>query len=144
MTAQEYLNQLEKLNENIENHSAELEENREKLKTVPSPNFSGNSSSIGNHNNARYTFIVERIELLENKLTDLEKKKNVIIDQIRSLDNASYIRILLNYYNKGKDHTEIAEEINYEYGYERKLHSRALDAFQKKFPFLEKRNKKEQ
>ena len=143
MTAQEYLNRLKKLNENIENYSVELEENRAKLKTVPSPNLSNSLSATGN-NNARFTFIVERIELLESELNDLEKSKNIIIDQIRSLDNASYIRILLNYYDKGKEHTEIAAEINYEYGYERKLHSRALKAFQKKFPFLEKRNKKEQ
>lgn len=85
MTAKEYLKQLKKLNENIENYSAELEENRVKLKTVPSPNLSNSLSAIGN-NNARFTFIVERIELLENKLNELEKRKNIIIDQIRSLD----------------------------------------------------------
>ena len=144
MTAQEYLNQLSVINENIKNCTAELEENRDKIKSISSPNLSGRSSTSGNQGNARFTFLVERIETLEKRLNDLESAKNVIIDQIRSLNNASYIRILLNYYNKGKDHTEIAAEINYEYGYERKLHSRALDAFQKKFTFLEKRNKKEQ
>lgn len=144
MTAQEYLSQLSVINENIKNCTVELEENRDKIKSISSPNLSGRSSANGNQGNARFTFLVERIEILEKRLNNLESAKNIIIDQIRSLDNASYISILLNYYNKGKDHIEIAVEINYEYGYERKLHSRALDAFQKKFPFLQKRNKKEQ
>ena len=60
--------------------------------------------------------------------------RRVIENEICQLDNNLYQVILINHYVLNKSLIDIASEFTYEYGYVRKSHGWALEAFKEKFP----------
>lgn len=99
--------------------------------SVSSSNFY--QGSVCNRKNAHFTVIVERMDSLKEMICQERQKKDYILDQIRSLENPTYIDVLSKVYEKGESLKQISYEIGYCYEYTRKLHSLALADFQKKF-----------
>ena len=72
MTANDYLKQIEKLDKTIQSILSEIKEQR-KIKSEIPPNL--NFSDV----------LTERLKLLKEQMNDCICKKNVILDEIRSL-----------------------------------------------------------
>ena len=58
-------------------------------------------------------------------------ERQQIIDRIHRTDKEEYIQILYKRYIEGKDFKEIKREMHYEVSYLRKLHVKALNAYNK-------------
>lgn len=132
MTAKDYLKQLYKLDKNIQTTVSELKEQEILKESISSPNLSSTSSGSGNRNNAPFVSIIERIEILKDRINGYMHDKNAIVDEIRSLDNAVHIDILFKYYVERKNLEKIAVEIGYERDYTRNLKGKALKEFEEK------------
>lgn len=133
MTAHEYLKRISKLEKNIKTTTAELKEKENLKETISSPNLSNSSSRNTNQNDALFVNILERIEVLKERLNGYIRKQDTIKDKIRSLENAVYVDILLKYYAEGKTLGEIASEIGYSYDYTRTMKGKAIKEFEEKF-----------
>lgn len=131
MKAKEYLSKLKLINKRIKLYEDELSEKESLYGSVSSSNFY--QGSVCNRKNAHFTVIVERMDSLKEMICQERQKKDYILDQIRSLENPTYIDVLSKVYEKGESLKQISYEIGYCYEYTRKLHSLALADFQKKF-----------
>ena len=58
-------------------------------------------------------------------------ERQQIIDRIHRTDKEEYIQVLYKRYIEGKDFKEIKREMHYEVSYLRKLHVKALNAYNK-------------
>lgn len=128
----EYLRQLRRLELCIEQRQEELNRLREligcnaidygeRVQTSPS------ADSIPNE-------VIRRAELeadISRKIERFLKLKHKIINEIQSLDNAVYVKILYMRYVEYKSLDEIAEKMNYSYRQVLRLHGTALKEFRK-------------
>jgi DNA-directed RNA polymerase specialized sigma subunit len=128
----EYLRQLRRLEVCIEQRQEELNRLREligchaidygdRVQTSPS------ADSIPNE-------VIRRAELeadISRKIERFLQLKHKIINEIQSLDNAVYVKILYMRYVEYKSLDEIAEKMNYSYRQVLRLHGTALKEFRK-------------
>lgn len=128
----EYLRQLHRLELCIEQRQEELNRLREligcnaidygeRIQTSPS------ADSIPNE-------VIRRAELeadISCKIERFLQLKHKIINEIQSLDNAVYVKILYMRYVEYKSLDEIAEKMNYSYRQVLRLHGTALKEFRK-------------
>ena len=128
----EYLRQLHRLELCIEQRQGELNRLREligcnaidygeRIQTSPS------ADSIPNE-------VIRRAELeadISRKIERFLQLKHKIINEIQSLDNAVYVKILYMRYVEYKSLDEIAEKMNYSYRQVLRLHGTALKEFRK-------------
>lgn len=128
----EYLRQLRRLEACIEQRQEELNRLREligcnaidygeRVQTSPS------ADSIPNE-------VIRRAELeadISRKIERFLQLKHKIINEIQSLDNAVYVKILYMRYVEYKSLDEIAEKMNYSYRQVLRLHGTALKEFRK-------------
>lgn len=128
----EYLRQLHRLEVCIEQRQEELNRLREligcnaidygeRVQTSPS------ADSIPNE-------VIRRAELeadISRKIERFLQLKHKIINEIQSLDNAVYVKILYMRYVEYKSLDEIAEKMNYSYRQVLRLHGTALKEFRK-------------
>lgn len=126
----EYLRQLRRLEVCIEQRQEELNRLREligcnaidygeRVQTSPS------ADSIPNE-------VIRRAELeadISRKIERFLQLKHKIINEIQSLDNAVYVKILYMRYVEYKSLDEIAEKMNYSYRQVLRLHGMALQEF---------------
>ena len=126
----EYLRQLHRLEVCIEQRQEELNRLREligcnaidygeRVQTSPS------ADSIPNE-------VIRRAELeadISRKIERFLQLKHKIINEIQSLDNAVYVKILYMRYVEYKSLDEIAEKMNYSYVHMKRLHGYALQKF---------------
>lgn len=126
----EYLRQLHRLELCIEQRQEELNRLREligchaidygdRVQTSPS------ADSIPNE-------VIRRAELeadISRKIERFLQLKHKIINEIQSLDNAVYVKILYMRYVEYKSLDEIAEKMNYSYVHMKRLHGYALQKF---------------
>lgn len=136
MTAKEYLEQIELLDIKIEQKEEQLSGLRAtaggdaairydklKIQTTPSPDAMERN--------------VIRIVELESKIFEdkckLAHLKDQIVDQIQSLDDPRYIRVLYLRYVKYEKFEQIALDMSYDYTYTRALHGEALGMFEIKY-----------
>ncbi len=133
MKPKQYLKQLSTINQRIETYVEELNTVNSLLGSISSPPIFRQNHTTNVKPYADYTVIIERRDFLKDKIQQETLKKNCIIDQIRALDNPIYIKILYKRYEKEKKLIDIANELGYEYDYMRRLHGKALQAFQKEF-----------
>lgn len=136
MTAKEYLEQIELLDIKIEQKEEQLASLREtaggdaairydklKIQTTPAPDAMERN--------------VIRIVELESKIFEdkckLAHLKDQIVDQIQSLDDPRYIRVLYLRYVKYEKFEQIALDMSYDYTYTRALHGEALGMFEIKY-----------
>lgn len=68
------------------------------------------------------------------------EKKHQIINEIQQIDNSVYMEILYKKYVLFMDLWEISQDMNYNYGYVRRMHGYALQVFEKRV--LQQSNKK--
>lgn len=128
----EYLRHLRRLEVCIEQRQEELNRLREligchaidygdRVQTSPS------ADSIPNE-------VIRRAELeadISRKIERFLQLKHKIINEIQSLDNAVYVKILYMRYVEYKSLDEIAEKMNYSYRQVLRLHGTALKEFRK-------------
>lgn len=126
----EYLRHLRRLEVCIEQRQEELNRLREligcnaidygeRVQTSPS------ADSIPNE-------VIRRAELeadISRKIERFLQLKHKIINEIQSLDNAVYVKILYMRYVEYKSLDEIAEKMNYSYVHMKRLHGYALQKF---------------
>lgn len=142
MTTKEYLSQLNRLDTIIKQKQAQLDELKELVGNINSTDYSREIVASSKDNNANYVKEVEKIALLEGELNRIIEeyldKKDTIINQIHALDNANYIKILYMRYVENKSFVDISKDLNYEYGYTKKLNKLALLNLEKTLKDTEK------
>ena len=135
MTAKEYLRQIHCLEYKIKLIESEIQELRENLTAIGgAPDGERvQTSSNGDALPDRINKIIEKEEKRKRLLFTYTEKREIIIDQILTLNDKRYVEILYKRYVEGKRLEQIACECNYSYIYIRKLHGQALQAFKKIF-----------
>lgn len=134
LTAKEYLKQLEmidlKINQDLEllygkkSEAASMgsfDYSKDRVKT--SPTGDGLCKKVSN-----YVILDEQINREIDAFADA---RNKIIGEIRRLKKADYVNILFKMYVQYKSIAQTAEEMHKSYGYIRRRHLEALDAFEK-------------
>ena len=77
---------------------------------------------------------IENMEIKLNKLIDVYvDTKNYIIGQIESLDDVRLSKVLFGRYVKKDTYEKIAEDINYSVRQTKRLHDKAILAFEDKY-----------
>ena len=135
MTAKEYLNQLSHLKNNIESRIAQLTELRGLVSVVKgiAYDFDRVQTSPSGGMPASVDRLVDLEMKLEQDVIRYMTLKAEIVEQINSLDNAIYSRVLLKRYLQDKSLFTISEEMGYSYSRIKFLHGYALQAFANKF-----------
>lgn len=135
MDTKQYLSQISRLDRMIKNKISEISQlrelsisissvkNEEKVQTTPSFDKIGNT----------YCKIEEIEANLERLIDEYLTKKNLIIEQIDSLEDEMYYNILFGRYIEKKTFEKIATDINYSFRNTTRLHGKALVAFEKKY-----------
>lgn len=142
MTAKEHLGQIIVLNAKINQKLQEKTELRASLTSISSPDFSkervqGGSPSSDPVFAKRIIKLISLEEEIDEMLDELVDKKHLIIGQIHSLGNANHIKVLYKCYVDGKTLKVIAREMNYTYQHVRRLHTTALQEFEKCYKMLQ-------
>jgi hypothetical protein len=132
--AKEYLKQVETLDAKIQQKKIELDSlkgnaiglgafdySKEKVQTSASESISGKI--------AKY---VDFERELQEDIVRFAELKHRVINQIHSLNNPIYMKILFKKYIEYKGLKEISEELGYSYDHIRRVHGWALLDFQRK------------
>lgn len=135
METKQYLGQISRLDRMINNKLSEISQLRELSMSVSavkngervqtSPNF----DKIG----TMYCKIEAMEEKLDKLIDEYVDKKNLIIQQIDSIENEVYYNILFAKYIEKKTFETIACEMAYSWRQIIRLHGRALQEFEKKY-----------
>lgn len=134
MTPKQYLGQIQHINnlikskiDSINQLKASLFNSSKEFKTdmIQSNNLYDFTDTI-----AKVCDMETETNQLVDKLVDLRRS---IESEINELDSNLYQVILINHYVLNKSLIDIASEFTYEYGYVRKAHGWALEAFKEKF-----------
>lgn len=134
MNTQDYLSQVHRLNRRISNKLFEVFELKNLVGTVSNSVKEVNVQS--GRTNDRTGDIIAKIVDMEHEIDTMTDefidKKNCIIKQLEELDFNSY-EVLYQRYVKQKQWDEIATDLKYTQRHVRRLHSNALETFEKKF-----------
>ena len=135
MQTKEYLNTVNRLNRIIQNKLSDLYQLKELSISVP---------AVDNKERVQTTLepdkigtIVAKIDKMERdidaKVDELIDAKNAIIAQISDIANERYYNVLFSKYIEGKTLEKIAGEEAYSFRHIKRLHSDALQEFERKF-----------
>ena len=134
MKPKEYLLQVQKLDEMINERKVEKSELK-KFDGVSAIDYSGDKVQSSPKGDAPFTKSVERIIDLEKEIDEMIDRfvdlKHQIINEIQSLSNDTYMKILFKKYIEYKRLEVIAVELGYSYQYVRVMHGYALQEFEK-------------
>ena len=133
MTTKQYLQQIERLDKNIQNKLSEIYQlralatnitvatDKEKIQT------SGDKDRVGN--------LVSKVVDAENEasemINDYLHKKDTIISQIESLPKTKHYQVLFSKYVEYKTFEKIADEMDYSWRQIIRIHGDALSEFGK-------------
>jgi len=136
MTARDYLESIQIMDIEIEQLTEEIKELRERSFAISGTNFDAPERGKGGFNtNAPYAAIIERMVDLEllvaQKVERLAWRRHKVIGQIHKVANPLFIQVLYKRYVQYKPLGSIAEELNYDYGYMRRVHMEAVEEFDK-------------
>lgn len=138
--AKEYLKQLRRLDELINQKNQELDYLKHKVATISGIDYSKDRVQTSMFGDAPYTNIITRIVDLSSEIdSEIDRfvdKKHRIINQIQSLQNVNHISLLYKRYVEFKRLEVIAVEMSYTYQYTRELHGHALQNFERTYPNL--------
>ena len=134
MTAKQYLSGLKALNAKIAQKLQEAQELRALAFGVgslasdnecvqSSPSGDGRQITLAN----RYLDLEAEIQVLVDKYVVM---KDEIINRIHQLEDARYVEVLFKRYVECKPVKQIAREMNYQYDALRRVHRKALRAFE--------------
>lgn len=135
MEAKEYLAEIGRLNDIIEQQYEEVSKLRQLLYATGSPDFEHDRVSGGKlpgeiglpEKVARIRTAEKELDAMIDEYTAFRKK---VIYQIRKLHNRLHVKYLYKRYVEGKALRSIAVEIHYTYDYTRQLDSVSLANFQ--------------
>ena len=134
MTAKEYLSQLRRLGYLIDHEILEYSELMTMAEATSSPALKERvqtSNVMEPMDN-----VLEAVEI-SKKIKELQcqyiRQRRLIVDQIHSMDSATYSNILYHRYVLGEKFGEIAAAIGHDYQYTVNMHGWALKAFQAQF-----------
>ncbi len=133
MTAKEYLLEVQRVQANVERKKDELTEYCHAATSAPSPRLalekvqcSGSLDKVGD--------IVSKIADLETEVMGEEFEfvllRHDVINQIQRVGNAKYMKLLYLRYVKGMPLLSVAKAMGANYDYVRKMHGKALKAFE--------------
>ena len=130
MTAKEYLSKV-KLN------CIKVEQKKKQLKELEEKRFNVQALDLTKervkHSRKSYNLsdACEQLkEDLKKQIATYLLEKDKIINEIQKIENEMYIEVLYRYYVEYKPLELIAEELNYNYCYIRKVHTLALKKFE--------------
>ena len=134
MTAKQYLSGLKALNAKIAQKLQEAQELRalafgvgslasDNERVQSSPSGDGRQITLAN----RYLDLEAEIQVLVDKYVVM---KDEIINRIHQLEDARYVEVLFKRYVECKPVKQIAREMNYQYDALRRVHRKALRAFE--------------
>lgn len=134
MTPKQYLSQITEIETRINLKLECLAEMKAKIINVSSKI---KLDVIQSSNKSDFTDSINRMIDIENEVNELLDllidKRRKIESQIYGLDNELYRIVLTRRYILGWDLKSIATDIPHDYGYIRKVHGWALEAFKKKY-----------
>lgn len=135
MNAKGYLRQIEMMDIEIEQKSAELEELKSRAMSLGAGDGGGaRSSGRFDRVSALVSQYIDAERELDAEINKCTKLKQQIISQIRQMGDTRYRKIIYKRYVEYKPLEQIAEEMHFAYGYIRRMHGQALAAFSDKFP----------
>lgn len=136
MTAKEYLEQIEILDIKIEQKEEQLESLRATAGGDAAIRYDKLKIQTSTAPDAMERNVIRIVEL-EGKIMEdkwkLAHLKDQIVDQIQSLDDSRYIKVLYLRYVKYEKFEQIALDMSYDYTYTRALHGEALGMFEVKY-----------
>jgi hypothetical protein len=134
MKAKEYLQQLKRLDELINQKIKEVTDLRERATSVSGIDYSKDKVQTSPSGDAPFVKLIGKIADLEAEINaeidSFVNEKHKIINQIQSLKNADYISLLFKRYVEFKKFEIIAIEMNFTYQYVLELHGCALREFE--------------
>lgn len=135
MVTKDYLNQIKRLNLMISNKLVELEQLQTMATSVTVSSEKENVKSSGDQD--RLGSAVAKIVDMENEIDALIDKyvarKKDIISQIDTIVDDRYYNILTSRYVHGWSYEKIADSMNYSMKQVKRLHSEALNEFERKY-----------
>ncbi len=132
MNGREYLGEIKRLDLYIKQRERELSELREAASCVSATDFKRIRVSPGSRK--KYTAIDKFIDTeseIKMLINNMVEKKHKIIGEIQSLDNPLYAQVIFERYVEFKSLESIADEMNYNYGYIRRVHGEAVRVFER-------------
>ena len=91
---------------------------------------------------AAYARIYEKLAMKRSeaaeRICEYVERQELIINQIKGLENTNYSTLLYKRYVQFKSLVRISEEMNYTYDYIREIHGKALDNFALKYNIPQK------
>lgn len=139
MTAKEYLSQLWKLNIIIRQRQKQLDELRDKSKSLGSMDYGKDRVMVSIDGSPLENNVVGIVDLeayVKGQLARYLLLKNAIIREIEKLSDARYIAVLTKRYAEMKRYKVIAREMHYTEQTTRDLHCKALKAFESEYTKL--------
>lgn len=133
MNAKEYLEQIESLTIRIEQMENRLECMRETAGGAAAIRYDKLNVQVSAQTDIVEKNVLQLVEMQEKIFLEkvrLESLRNIITEQIQSLDDDRYVNILFKRYVEGKKFFMIHEETDYDYDYVRVLHGEALGYFE--------------
>ena len=134
MKAKEYLQQLKRLDELINQKIKEVTDLRERATSVSGIDYSKDKVQTSPSGDAPFVKPICRIIDLEAEINDeidrFVDEKHKIINQIQGLKNSDYISLLFKRYVEFKKFETIAVEMNFTYQYVLNMHGYALKEFE--------------
>lgn len=135
MTAKEYLSQLEILHLKIEHKRKRSIELRELALSLGGSDYGKDRVKTLAKEGKLERSVIQYIALesgLTEDIYEYQQKKDLIIGEIHSLDNANFIKILYKKYVEFKSLDNVAAEMKYSYQYIKHMHGAALKSFGEK------------
>lgn len=130
MTAKQYLSQLQKMDVMIEHKREELCRLKSAVtKITPTLSDAGGGSGDSDRIGSMVAHIADLEAEISGDIDRLADSRHVMIRQIHELDSTSFSALLFKRYVEYKSLERISAEMHFEFGYIRKMHGRALQAF---------------
>lgn len=136
MTAKQYLSQIRRLRHLIKREQDQIADIRSMAESVGAIRYDKDPIQSSPANDAMPNYIIQLTEAEARAKQRIEEYLELVMTIRTQLDQITpglYSDILYMRYIEGKNLYRIAEELNYDYNYIRKIHGRALQAFDRKF-----------
>lgn len=136
MTAKQYLSQIRRLRHLIKREQDQIADIRSMAESVGAIRYDKDPIQSSPANDAMPNYIIQLTEAETRAKQRIEEYLELVMTIRTQLDQITpglYSDILYMRYIEGKNLYRIAEELNYDYNYIRKIHGRALQAFDRKF-----------
>lgn len=138
LSAREYLEQLQKLNDEINQDLEELENMKLAATSTGAIDYSKDrvQTSPQNALEKRICNYTDFERVVDSKVDRYVDIKEQLKSEIRGLSKRNHVNVLFKIYVQFKSVKIAADEMEMSYGYVVELHNKALAAFEEKYPDL--------